>query len=366
MYKKIYTYKVKSLASKDRELKKIYKRCSKCKEIKFVKHFYKSSRYCDGYRCSCKKCSSFKKAKYKFICKSCGKEFETYYKEQIYCSKKCSCEGRKNKINITCDVCGKEYRIIKSRYEKSKYHFCSRKCLSKGMSKFYKGENRYNYSKVKTICSQCNKEIYVEKGKFKKHINHFCSKECLYKFRVGENSPRWNPDRTHEQRQKERKENKYYNWRIAVFNKDNYQCKCCGDEKGHTFIAHHIESYNSNKEGRYDVNNGITLCDKCHKKFHKLYGYGNNTKEQLKEFLEYYKEDYKPRVMKGGKGISVICLNTGKVFYKVKDAAEYYGISRGSHITDVCKGKAKSSGKHPDTKEKLKWMYYDEYIKINK
>ena len=31
--------------------------------------------------------------------------------------------------------------------------------------------------------------------------------------------------------------------------------------------------------------NGITLCEKCHKEFHKTYGYKNNNIKQLKEFL---------------------------------------------------------------------------------
>lgn len=30
---------------------------------------------------------------------------------------------------------------------------------------------------------------------------------------------------------------------------------------------------------------GVTLCEDCHKTFHKKYGYKNNTSQQFKEFM---------------------------------------------------------------------------------
>jgi hypothetical protein len=38
-------------------------------------------------------------------------------------------------------------------------------------------------------------------------------------------------------------------------------------------------------ELRTSIENGITLSEKAHKEFHKKYGFRNNTKEQLQEFL---------------------------------------------------------------------------------
>ena len=40
-----------------------------------------------------------------------------------------------------------------------------------------------------------------------------------------------------------------------------------------------------NVELRTDINNGITLCNICHKKFHDIYGYTNNNKTQFEEFM---------------------------------------------------------------------------------
>ena len=36
---------------------------------------------------------------------------------------------------------------------------------------------------------------------------------------------------------------------------------------------------------RTAIENGITLSLKAHREFHKKYGFRNNTKEQLEEFL---------------------------------------------------------------------------------
>ena len=57
----------------------------------------------------------------------------------------------------------------------------------------------------------------------------------------------------------------------------------------------------------------------------------------------------------------VVCLNNTRIFDNIKEAAEYGGLKTSSHIVQVCKKKRKTSGKHPETGEPLRWMYYDEY-----
>lgn len=59
---------------------------------------------------------------------------------------------------------------------------------------------------------------------------------------------------------------------------------------------------------------------------------------------------------------SVICKNNNKIFKSVKDAMIYANLKSSSHIVQVCRGKRKQSGKHPETGEPLKWMYYEDYI----
>ena len=104
------------------------------------------------------------------------------------------------------------------------------------------------------------------------------SKQC------GENSPNWNLDKTDEEREKERSYPEYRKWRKSIFERDEYTCQNCG-QKGGRLNAHHIESYNINKDLRTTLENGITLCKDCHSNFHHIYGSGNNTREQFDEFM---------------------------------------------------------------------------------
>ena len=57
---------------------------------------------------------------------------------------------------------------------------------------------------------------------------------------------------------------------------------------------------------------------------------------------------------------SVVCLNTCEVFYSLTKASIKYNISCGN-ISNVCKGRNKSAGRHPITGQKLAWRYLDEY-----
>lgn len=72
----------------------------------------------------------------------------------------------------------------------------------------------------------------------------------------------------------------YRQWRSDVFTRDKFTCQECGDNKGGNLEAHHIKSFSSileeynitaieqaiNCEELWNINNGITLCEICHRK----------------------------------------------------------------------------------------------------
>ena len=59
----------------------------------------------------------------------------------------------------------------------------------------------------------------------------------------------------------------YHNWRIDCLNRDDWVCQDCRATK--ELHVHHIKTYKNHIELRLDLNNGITLCKKCHRGRHK-------------------------------------------------------------------------------------------------
>lgn len=65
-----------------------------------------------------------------------------------------------------------------------------------------------------------------------------------------------------------RNSSRYRNWRKEIFERDNYTCQLCG-KVGGNLNAHHIEKFSLNKMKRFDLENGITYCEKCHREVHR-------------------------------------------------------------------------------------------------
>ena len=84
---------------------------------------------------------------------------------------------------------------------------------------------------------------------------------------------------TDELNKKIRRSFKYRQWRSDIFTRDDFTCQECG-QRGGRLNAHHIKSFSSilqkyeitttketlKCEELWNINNGITLCEECHKK----------------------------------------------------------------------------------------------------
>lgn len=78
----------------------------------------------------------------------------------------------------------------------------------------------------------------------------------------------------------------YRKFRMAVLKRDKV-CQCCGStEKLH---VHHMNSFKHYNQLGADPNNGIVLCDECHRQFHSIYGnsHHNNSANFAKFMREY-------------------------------------------------------------------------------
>lgn len=79
------------------------------------------------------------------------------------------------------------------------------------------------------------------------------------------------------------------------------------------------------------------------------------------------KFEYNPKSRQHRKSTakSVICLNNLKVFKSITEASNEYGLKHASYISQCCLLKKDYAGVDPETGNKLRWMYYDDYLKNN-
>lgn len=284
----------------------------KCGEVfttKFNKFKDRNKRQCN--KCSIKNRTAKIIKQIKFNCDYCGKEnsqIPSQYNKCKYhfCDNRCASMWRsenltgennplykkESHVKYNCDCCGKESECPKFHYNRYKNHFCSKKCKAEWQSIHKSGENSpiWKYGEITYQCDMCEKNNTTSVADYNKHKNHFCSKECKAEWQSihirRENHPRWDPSITQEEREDSRRYVEYDDWRKKVYERDNYTCQCCGEiGNGSNLNAHHLNGYKWDVENRTNVNNGITLCETCHKEFHGVYGKGKNTKEQFEEFL---------------------------------------------------------------------------------
>lgn len=177
-----------------------------------------------------------------------------------------------------CYKCGNKKRNdkLKHSYEYIKNYFSKKGCKLLS-DKYINDSIPLNY-----ICS-CGNESRITFNSL--HNGSKCNK-CGIKRTMGKNSVHWNHNLTDDDR-RNMKDRRfvmgYTQWVKDVYKKDKWTCQKCG-RIGKELNAHHIENYSTNKDLRLIKSNGITLCKKCHNKFHKKYGIKNNNSNQIEEF----------------------------------------------------------------------------------
>lgn len=200
-------------------------------------------------------------------------------------------------ISTKCESCGVIFNTYSSFIKKGGGRFCSNLCRGKWLSKTQIGNHHPNWhgGLVEIKCMFCGVGFNLPPAAIKQGKGKFCSRKCLSDYRstflTGENSPQWKGGGTTLQF-KIRGTQEYRIWRHRVFKRDNYTCRKCGSRCGNgkrvILHAHHlkplsliiglfrknfpllsVEYMAMKSKDLWDINNGITLCRKCHKDEHK-------------------------------------------------------------------------------------------------
>ena len=230
----------------------------------------------------------------------------------IYCSPKCkgiSMRGKsswnknkklskKHKENLSNSMKGK-HNSADTEFEKGQRSYWSGRRNPK-LSKRQKGKKNPMYGKIphnkgkphskktKEKISNYWKKYYANDGiaptKGKRWKLSEKTRKEMRQSRLGEKGYNWKGGITSENHRIRNGFNIRF-WREKVFKRDNYTCQKT-KIRGGILRCHHIKTFADYPESRFDIDNGITLSDKIHKEFHKIYGVKNNTREQLKEFLK--------------------------------------------------------------------------------
>lgn len=149
-------------------------------------------------------------------------------------------------------------------------------------TKYINGKTPLEY-----IC-ECGNKSLIRYDNFKSGSR---CESCRIRKISGKNSPHYKPHLTDEDRKVGRNDVKLREWRKQVFERDDYTCYKCNARGKGELNAHHLQAYNAFPELRYSTSNGITLCVGCHLSFHKEFGFGDNTVQQLIEWTSYGKVD---------------------------------------------------------------------------
>lgn len=169
--------------------------------------------------------------------------------------------------------------------------------------KFEDNDYVNNKSQLKYLCPKHNEDYqYISFDSLNRSMFGcvYCAAQYRGKNYCGEKHYMWkggieNP------KQKLRETPQYKAWLRSIFKRDCYTCQSCGARDGNGYTihlrGHHILPFANYEKYRLDVDNGITLCDKCHDpkfigSFHNIYGSHNNTPQQLQEYLNINREKF--------------------------------------------------------------------------
>lgn len=227
------------------------------------------------------------------ICEICGKKYfkklehsKKYWEKRRYCSKECKYVAMKTIMKGRKITWGDKISKIKQGHLVSNEARIKISKAKKGKNKSIEfiekisGSNNVNWKGGLPKCEKCGKQLT-------NYTAIYC-RECINILELNINrgikNGNWKGGISTEN-DKTRQNKEIRKWKKLCLKRDNHTCQKY-KIKNCKLVIHHKNSFANFKELRCDINNGITLSEKAHKEFHKIYGYKNNNAKQLEEYLK--------------------------------------------------------------------------------
>lgn len=204
---------------------------------------------------------------------------------------------------VLCTNCSKVLLRTPYQLERRDNQFCDRKCDTEYKKRigFYNTENHPSYKggRVKVKCTNCEKEKEVKQYQVSQNY-FYCSKKCMKEHKstfTQDKAYNWKGG-INKLQNSIRKLTDSKDWTKSIFERDYYTCQRC--MKGNNQLeAHHligvsqlikmnkIKTVNEAKQCNmlWDLNNGVTMCKKCHREFHNLFGVYKFTPQDYYKFI---------------------------------------------------------------------------------
>lgn len=153
-------------------------------------------------------------------------------------------------------------------------------------------------------------------------------------------------------------------WRARVLVRDNFTCQKCGIEEDYT--AHHIQPWISHKNLRFEVNNGICLCQFCHNLYHSIYK-SNENPETFSVFMDHPEPEllkWQDPTLDDSEPKFKIISPEGEAFqaHTVTRLSEFIGQTQGN-VRQVLLGlRAHVNGYHLDNMSAEHRKHYSNYL----
>jgi hypothetical protein len=210
------------------------------------------------------------------ICQSCGLKFyrpEKYpayrWVKRRFCSKSCasivSNTGRKATDEARRNMSLAHLGQVISEETRRKIGLASKGNTNTKGKKIHTEEHKEVLRK-KWLGNQIVKGLKFKNRKRYEHTEEHRINESLGQFRrISEGKHNFYIDGRSKFEDRLRGTPEWRFWREAVFKRDNFTCRWCG-EKGCYLEPHHIKKRSNYPKLVFKVTNGITLCRPCHNK----------------------------------------------------------------------------------------------------